>query len=44
MVERKEAAWKLVLGARDEVAKERYMMVYKEGKGKVKRCIYSKKE
>ena len=39
-VERKE-----VLGARDEVAKDRCMEVYKEEKRKVKRCTYqSKKE
>ena len=35
-VERKEAAWKEVLGARDEVAKERYMEFYKEEKRKMK--------
>ena len=45
MVERKEGAWKEVLGARDEVAKERCMETYKEEKRKVKKCIYqSKKE
>ena len=39
-VERKEAAWREVLGALDEVAKYRLIEDYKEEKGKVKRCIY----
>ena len=30
--ERKEAAWKEVLGARGEVAKDRFMEIYKEEK------------
>ena len=42
---RKEAAWKEVLVARDEDAKERGQEIYKEEKRKIKRCIYkSKKE
>ena len=40
VVERKEAAWKKVLGAKDEVAKERCMVTKKK---KVKRCIYQRK-
>ena len=44
-VERKEDAWKEVLGARNEDATERYLEVYKEEKRKVKRYIYqSEKE
>ena len=44
-VSRKDEAWKKVLGARDEDAKERCLEVYKEKKRKVKRWIYySKKE
>ena len=44
-VRRKEAAWKKVLGARDEDAKERCLEIYKEEKRKVKKCIcQSKKE
>ena len=35
--------WKEVLGARDEVAKERCMEVYEEEKRKVKKCIYQSK-
>ena len=42
-VERKEAAWKEVLEARDEVAKDRCMEIYKEEKRKVKGCIYQSK-
>ena len=38
-VERKE-----VLGARDEVKKERCMESYREAKKKVKRCIYQNKK
>ena len=33
-----------VLGARDEVPKERCMEVYKEEKIKIKRCIYQSKK
>ena len=40
-VERMKAAWKEVLGAKDEVAKDRFMEVYK--KKKVKRFIYQSK-
>ena len=36
-VKRKEAAWKEMLGARFEDAKERYLEVYKVEKRKVKR-------
>ena len=44
-IKRKEAAWKEMLGARDEDAKERCLDVYKEEKIKVKKSIYqSKKE
>ena len=32
-----------MLGARDEDARERCLEVYKEEKGKVKRCIYHSK-
>ena len=39
-----ETAWKEVLGARDEDAKERCLEVYKEEKRKVKRCINLNKE
>ena len=39
-VKRKVAAWKEVLEARDEDAKESCLNVYKEEKIKVKRCIY----
>ena len=38
-VRRKEAAWKLVLGASDEETKERCTEAYREEKRKVKRCI-----
>ena len=41
--ERKEVVWREILGAKDEIAKERYMEVYKEGKRKVKMCIYQNK-
>ena len=41
---RKEAAWKEVLEARDEAAKERCIEAYKEEKRKVKRCIYQSKK
>ena len=40
MVKRKKDAWKQVLGARDEAAKERSMEIYREEKRKVKSCIY----
>ena len=40
VVKKKEAAWKEVLGARDENAKERCMEAYRVEKRKVKRCIY----
>ena len=43
-VKRKEDAWKEVLEARDEDARERCLEVYKEEKRKVKRCIYHSKE
>ena len=43
-VERKDSARKDVLGARDEVAKDRCIEVYKEEKRKVKRCIYHNKK
>ena len=40
-----KAAWREILGVRDEVAKDRCMEVYKKEKRKVKQCIYqSKKE
>ena len=43
-VKRKETTGKEMLEARDEVAKERYLEVYKEEKRKVKRCIYQSKK
>ena len=43
-VKRKKDAWKEVLGARDEDAKERCLQFYKEKKRKVKRCIYQRKK
>ena len=43
-VKRKEDAWKEMLGARDEDAREMCLEVYKEKKGKIKRCIYRSKE
>ena len=43
-VERKEIAWKKVLGAIDEAAKERCIKTYKGEKRKVKRCIYQGKK
>ena len=43
-VRRKEAAWKEVLAASNEEAKERCMEVYKEEKRKDKRCIYQSKK
>ena len=44
VVRRKEAAWKEVLAASDEEAKERYMEVYREEKIKLNRCIYQSKK
>ena len=44
MVKIKESAWKEVLVARDEDAKERCLKVYKEEKRKAKRYIYQSKE
>ena len=43
-IKRKEAAWKQVLAASDEKAKERCMEAYREEKRKAKRCIYQSKE
>ena len=43
-VKRKEDAWKDVLGARDEDARERCLEVYKEEKKKVRSCIYQSKK
>ena len=43
-VRRKDAAWKEVLAASDEEAKERCMETYREKKRKVKRCIYESKK
>ena len=42
-VERKEATWKEIVGARNKVTKERYLKIYKEEKRKVKRCICQRK-
>ena len=42
-VKRKETAWKEVLGARDEDAKEKDVWKFTQ-KRKVKRCIYQRKE
>ena len=45
VIKRKEAAYKVMLGAEDEHTKEKCMEAYREEKRKVKRCIYqSKKE
>ena len=44
VVKRKETAWKEVLEARDEEAKERCLKVDKEEKKKLKKCIYQSKE
>ena len=41
---RKENAWKEVLGASDEEAKERCIEAYREEKRKIKRCIYQSKK
>ena len=41
---RKEDAWREVLGARGENARDRCLEVYKEEKRKIKRCIYQSKE
>ena len=43
-VRRKEAAWKEVLAANDEEAKERFKELYREEKRKVKRYIYQNKK
>ena len=43
-VRRKEAAWKEVLVASDEEAKEIGMKVCREEERKVKRCIYKTKK
>ena len=43
-VRRKESAWKEVLAASNEEAKERCMEAYREEKRKVKRCIYHSKK
>ena len=40
----KKAAWKVVLAASHEEAKERCMEAYREEKRKVKRCIYQSKK
>ena len=39
-VRRKESAWKEVLAASNEEAKERCMETYREEKRNIKRCIY----
>ena len=44
MIKRKEAAWKEVLGVRDEEAKERCLKAYREENRKFKRCIYQCKK
>ena len=41
---KKEDAWKEVLAASDEEAKERFMEVYREEERKGKRCIYQSKK
>ena len=41
-VMRKESAWKEVLAASDEEAKERCMEAYRKEKRKVKRCTYQR--
>ena len=43
-VRRKKGAWKEVLAASDEKAKERCMEAYREENRKVKRCIIQKKK
>ena len=43
-IEKEEAAWKAVLRARSEVAKERCMEIYKVEERKFERCIYQRKE
>ena len=40
----KKAAWKEVLAASDEQAKERCMEAYREEKRKIKSCIYQNKK
>ena len=44
MVRRKKAAWKVVVSAGDEEAKERFMEAYREEKRKVKMGIYPSKK
>ena len=43
-IEMKEAAWKNVLRAKDEIMKNLYMEIYKEKMRRVKRCIYKNKK
>ena len=43
-VERKEAAWREILGTRNEAANNRCVDIYKEEKRKVKRYIYQSKK
>ena len=43
-VERKEAAWKEVLGAKHETTKERCMAAQKKERKNVVRCIYHTKK
>ena len=43
VAERLEAAWREVLGARDEGGKERSMEAHKKGKRNIKWCIYQTK-
>ena len=40
VVKRREDAWKGVLGAKGEDARERCLEAYKEEKRNIKRCIY----
>ena len=44
MVRVEEAAWREVLGIRDEESKERCIEPYREEKRKVKRCIHQSKK
>ena len=41
-VERKEAAWKEVLGAKGGFAKERFMEIYKNEKKKMLKVVYNR--
>ena len=43
-VRRKKAAWKEVLAASNEEAKERCMGAYKKEKRKINRCVYQSKK